>query len=139
MARSASPANRLILSDYLLPPTPIRMGISGFDTAPYQLIPCLFEGKPSSIIVFRYQDNYLAYHNLCVHMPFPLNRESPVIFSENRQHLRCSMHGIEFDPNTGKSLSSTMCIGDKLTQLETLQRDDEIWVYDIRLTPLMFD
>jgi len=41
----------------------------------YIRVEVMYAGEPSSVIVFRYQGNCLAYHNLCVHMPRRLDCE----------------------------------------------------------------
>lgn len=98
----------------------------------YQRIDVLYAGQASSVLVFRYQGQCLAYRNLCVHMPRTLDCEKDMIFDEAGQNLRCSMHGIIYNPFSGESLS-TMCNGEKLTPV-TVQEDEEgIWIRDKRV------
>lgn len=100
----------------------------------YLKIPVLYKGEASSVIVFRYHEKCLAYRNLCVHMPRMLDGERDTIFDKSRQYLRCSMHGIIYDPVTGESVS-TICNGERLTPIKIQQNEDGIWLVDKRLKP----
>ncbi|MES9860847.1 MAG: Rieske 2Fe-2S domain-containing protein [Candidatus Thiodiazotropha sp. LLP2] len=101
----------------------------------YIRIDVLYANKPSSVIVFCYQGTYLAYRNLCVHMPKRLDCEKDMIFDDAGQNLRCSMHGIIFDPFSGESLS-TICTGEKLTPVSIDDYDGGIWIFDKRVRPM---
>ena len=70
-------------------------------------------------------------------MPLRLDCESPVIFDLGKNKLKCSMHGIIYDPETGESLSPTMCTGEKLTPIEVEEDGAGIWLADkdVELTP----
>ena len=94
-----------------------------------------YAGNPASIIVLKNQENYLADKNLCVHMPRELDCEKNTIFDETGKRLRCSMHGIVYDTNTGESLS-TMCNGDKLTAIRLIEDEGNLWIKDkkVRMT-----
>lgn len=94
-----------------------------------------YAGQLSSVLVFRYQGDCIAYRNLCVHMPRGLDCENDMIFDSNRQLLRCSMHGIVYDPLTGASVS-TMCTGEKLTAVKVQEDEDGVWIIDKRVMPL---
>jgi nitrite reductase/ring-hydroxylating ferredoxin subunit len=69
----------------------------------YLIVDLLYRGAPHSGIVFRYNGEVFAYLNQCVHMPRALNCERDTIFDDQRELLRCSMHGIVYDPVTGES------------------------------------
>lgn len=81
--------------------------------------------KKHSAIVFRYLGRVYAYLNQCVHMPRQLNCEKNTVFDKDRKFLRCSMHGIVYDPVSGKSVS-TMCNGQKLVPLRCKNIDNQI-------------
>jgi len=101
----------------------------------YKQIEVAYRNEPSSVVVFRYQGNCLAYRNLCVHMPRTLNCEKDMIFDDSGRYLRCSMHGIVFDPITGESVSE-ICKGDKLTPVRLLENEQGVWICDKRVRPL---
>jgi nitrite reductase/ring-hydroxylating ferredoxin subunit len=93
----------------------------------------IFSGKPASLILFRYEGQCFCYLNLCVHMARPLDCEEDIIFDPTGRHLRCSMHGIVFDPATGESLS-TICAGQRLTAVKFLEDEEAIWIKDRRVS-----
>ena len=98
----------------------------------YIRVEVIYANKPSSIIIFQYKGNYLAYLNLCVHMPRTLDCEKDIIFDDTGENLRCSMHGITYDPITGKS-QSEICKGEKLTPIKIIEDNENIWIVDKRV------
>mgnify|MGYP000004674010 CR=1 FL=1 len=68
-------------------------------------------------------------------MPRRLDCEKDMIFDAARENLRCSMHGIIYDPITGESLS-TMCTGEKLTPVRMQEDEEGVWIIDKRVKPL---
>jgi len=102
----------------------------------YIRIEVTYTGSPASVLVFRYQGKCLAYRNLCVHMPRELDCEKDTIFDDTGQFLRCSMHGIVYDPITGESMS-TMCTGERLTPVRVLEDEDGIWIQDKQVKNIM--
>ena len=101
----------------------------------YMKIEVVYANEPSSVIVFRYKGDCLAYRNLCVHMPRRLDCEKDMIFDDTGRNLRCSMHGIVYDPATGESLS-TICNGEKLTPVKLQEDEEGVWIVDKRVKPL---
>jgi nitrite reductase/ring-hydroxylating ferredoxin subunit len=102
----------------------------------YILCEVLYADEPSSVVVFRHKGNCLAYRNLCVHMPRRLDCEKDTIFDDTQEHLRCSMHGITYDPVTGESMSE-ICKGKKLTPVKVQEKEDGVWINDKRVKPLI--
>lgn len=100
----------------------------------YIRINVLYANEPASVIVFRYKEHCLAYLNLCVHMPRTLDCEKDMIFDDKRESLRCSMHGITYDPITGKSMSE-ICRGQKLTPINIQESADGVWISDKQIKP----
>ena len=94
-----------------------------------------YTGEPISVLVFRYQGRCLAYRNRCVHMPRELDCEKNGIFDATGQYLRCSMHGIVYDPITGESVS-TLCTGERLTPIDIVEDETGIWIEDMRVRSL---
>lgn len=101
----------------------------------YLALDFLYAGSPQSIIVFRFKAETFAYVNRCVHMPRKLNCERDGIFDDSGNYLRCSMHGIVYDPQTGAS-QSTMCNGEKLQSLKTVEDNGGIYIADKRILKL---
>jgi nitrite reductase/ring-hydroxylating ferredoxin subunit len=101
----------------------------------YKRVEVAYSGEPSSVVVFRYRGACLAYRNLCVHMPRRLDCEKDMIFDDTGQNLRCSMHGILYDPVTGESIS-TICAGEKLTRVKIQEDTEGVWILDKRVNAL---
>lgn len=99
----------------------------------YVIIDVIDCGKPHSAIVLRYQGKLYAYLNQCVHMPRRLNCERDTVFDADRKLLRCSMHGIVYQPDTGES-RSTLCQGEKLTALRLREEDGRIVLFQRHLS-----
>lgn len=100
----------------------------------YKKMDVMFRGEAASIIVFRHDDQCLAYLNLCVHMPRELDCQRSTIFDLSGKFLRCSFHGIVYHPLTGESIS-TLCNGEKLTAIRLLQYETGVWLNDKRVKP----
>ena len=93
-----------------------------------------YRNESHSGLVFRFKGKVYAYLNQCVHMPRALDCQRDTIFDDARQLLRCSMHGIVYEPETGKSLS-TMCNGERLQALRVKEIDGNIYIDDKRVLP----
>jgi len=91
-----------------------------------------YAGELQSGIVFRFKEKIYAYINRCVHMPRKLNCERNRVFDDTGNFLRCSMHGIIYDPKTGAS-QSTMCNGEKLQAIKVVEEDACIYINDKRV------
>ena len=102
----------------------------------YLRINVSYAGNPTSVIVFRHKGECLAYRNQCVHMPRELDDGNNKIFDETGQYLRCSMHGIVYDPQTGESISA-LCNGEQLTPVKIMEDEEGIWIKDKRVKALI--
>lgn len=100
----------------------------------YVILDVEYRGKAHSAIVLRYGGKLYAYLNQCVHMPRRLNCEQQTVFDEERRFLRCSMHGIVYQPETGES-KSAICPGKRLTALRLRETDGRIVLAHKHLTP----
>ncbi len=97
------------------------------------LFDCVYAETVSSVILVRSSGQCYGYLNRCVHMPFRLDCESNDIFRVTDNRIKCSMHGIIYHPETGASLSPTMCTGETLTPVQTEEDDEGIWIVDERV------
>lgn len=95
----------------------------------------VYRNRVTSVIVFSRDEQCYAYINQCVHMPRTLDCNSKAIFDASGNFLRCSFHGIVYDPCSGESVS-TLCHGERLTSVRILQNEQGIWLNDKRVTPL---
>ena len=94
-----------------------------------------YAGEIISVIVIRHKGKCFAYRNLCLHMPRELDCIEDKIFDDSGQYLRCSMHGIVYDPSTGES-ASEICYKKRLTPIELMENEQGIWLIDRRVRPL---
>jgi len=98
----------------------------------YRIVPLLFKGEQQTAIVLRHGGQVYAYLNQCVHMVRRLDCVQDEIFDEQQEHLRCSMHGIVYDPTTGESLS-VLCSGERLESLRATEFDGQVYIIDKRV------
>jgi nitrite reductase/ring-hydroxylating ferredoxin subunit len=101
----------------------------------HRIIPVLFKHEPQSAIVLRHGGQVYAYLNQCVHMVRRLDCIHDAVFDAEHEHLRCSMHGIVYDPATGESLS-VLCAGERLEPLRSMEIDGQVYLVDKRVTSL---
>ncbi|WP_296699896.1 Rieske (2Fe-2S) protein [Thiocapsa sp. UBA6158] len=87
----------------------------------------LFKHEPQSVIVLRHGGRVYADLNQCVHMVRRLDCMHDAVFDAAHEHLRCSMHGIVYDPTTGESLS-VLCSGERLKPLRSMEIDGQIYL-----------
>lgn len=104
----------------------------------YLHVAVLYSGYPASVLLFKYKGKFRAYRNRCVHMPRELDCEGDTIFDKTGNFLRCSMHGIIYDPLTGESLS-TMCNGERLTAIKITEEHSNIWIVDKKITGIIHE
>ena len=99
----------------------------------YRKLRLVFEKRDEECVVLRFEGTVYAYINRCVHMPRRLDCERKHVFDDSGRFLRCSMHGIVYQPQTGSSLS-TMCEGERLRAVEVYEEGGEIGLADFRIT-----
>ena len=102
----------------------------------HRIIPLLFKKEPQTAIVLRYAGQIYAYLNQCVHMVRRLDCVHDAVFDAQQEHLRCSMHGIVFDPTSGESMS-VLCSGDRLESLRCKEIDGQVYIIDKRVRALI--
>jgi nitrite reductase/ring-hydroxylating ferredoxin subunit len=68
----------------------------------------------------------VAYENVCRHIPISLDYGDNRFFSADGQHIICQNHGAMYEPLTGLCVRGP-CQGAKLRALEVEQVGDEIW------------
>ncbi|NEV63465.1 Rieske (2Fe-2S) protein [Thiorhodococcus minor] len=101
----------------------------------HRIIPLLFKKERQTAIVLRYAGQVHAYLNQCVHMVRRLDCMHDAVFDADQGHLRCSMHGIVYDPGTGESLS-VLYAGERLEALRSTEIDGQVFIVDKRVKAL---
>ncbi len=94
-----------------------------------------FEGRREECLLIRFDGAAYAYINRCVHMPRPLDCEQDIIFDASRRHLRCSMHGIVYIPQTGTSISA-LCEGQQLRAIGVYEENGQVGLADFRVSAI---
>lgn len=79
-----------------------------------------FEG-----FVLRVGDRFLAYQNLCKHLPVTLDLNDGQFFSHDKKALQCHMHGALFELESGKCFAGP-CEGDALNSLEVIEEEERL-------------
>ncbi len=89
----------------------------------------VYRGEARKAIVVRHQGIAYAYLNQCVHMPRTLDCEQCNVFDESGRYIRCTMHGLIYEPDTGMCRSD-ICAGESLTALKIDERDGTIFLIE---------
>lgn len=100
----------------------------------HRIIALTYRGEPHSAIVLRFEQAVMAYLNQCAHMPRRLDCEQDGVFDPRNGVLRCSMHGIVYDPRTGESLSA-ICEGRSLRKIRVVDDGKDVLIVDKHAMP----
>ncbi len=90
-----------------------------------------YRGERREAILIRHSGTAHCFLNQCRHMPRRLDCEHPYVFDETGKYLRCSMHGIIYDPVDGLC-QSEICAGKSLTRLKIVEINGSIYLQDKR-------
>jgi len=95
-----------------------------------------YRGETVGALLIRFDGAPYAWFNRCVHMTRPLDEGDDEIFDPDEGVIRCSNHGITYDPVTG-ACQAGLCAGKALTALRVTERDGVVWLVDSHaiLTP----
>ena len=83
--------------------------------------------NPFFVMLFRVDDEILAYHNTCPHQGLSLNWAPDRFMVGDDGLLVCAHHGAAFDLSSGKCLQGP-CEGSSLQSIDIYTRDDEVWL-----------
>jgi len=89
----------------------------------------LYRGEPLDALLIRFGGAVAAWVNRCVHMARALDSEDDEICDPDEGVIRCSNHGITYDPVTG-ACKSGLCAGKSLTALRVRERDGRVELVD---------
>lgn len=81
--------------------------------------------KPFFVMLFRVDDEILAYHNTCPHQGLSLNWAPDRFLVGDDGLLVCAHHGAAFDLSSGKCLQGP-CKGSSLRPIDICITDDEV-------------
>jgi nitrite reductase/ring-hydroxylating ferredoxin subunit len=81
---------------------------------------------PREAFLFRYQEGFYAYLNLCQHMAMALDYDSNEFFAQDGCSIICYAHGALYRPQTGYCFAGPPN-GDALTTVKIAIKDN--WIY----------
>ena len=79
------------------------------------------------LIVYRQSDSVLGYVDVCPHTSSRLDPGRNTFMDDAGEHIRCSIHGALFRPNTGECIDGP-CFGDKLTPAPITIKDNDVYL-----------
>ena len=88
-----------------------------------------YRGETVGALLIRFGGEPHAWLNRCAHMARPLDGEGDEIFDPDEGLIRCSNHGITYDPVTG-ACQVGLCAGKSLTALCVAERDGQVHLTD---------
>ena len=87
------------------------------------------EGIPREGFIALFQEQVVAYENVCRHVPITLDYGDAQFFNPNGSHFVCQTHGATYEPLTGKCIAGP-CMGAALKPLVVELRGEEVWFQD---------
>ncbi|MHB8522549.1 MAG: Rieske (2Fe-2S) protein [Limisphaerales bacterium] len=85
------------------------------------------EGSTRNGFVARFRGRWVAYENLCRHLPLTLDYGDNRFFAPDGKHFVCQNHGAVFEPLTGLCVRGP-CLGASLKPLQIEVVEGEIWL-----------
>lgn len=77
--------------------------------------------------VANFRGQFVAYENLCRHIPQSLDYGDNRFFTHDGVHFLCSSHGATYEPLTGRCIAGP-CQGTTLKPLPIEVADDAVWL-----------
>ena len=86
-------------------------------------------GRVWPAFIVRFENNALAYLNVCAHAALRLDGGRGQFFSRDLQSLVCVSHGARYEPGSGRCTSGP-CQGLSLIPLRITETDNDIYYDD---------
>ncbi|MEE8338841.1 MAG: Rieske 2Fe-2S domain-containing protein [Xanthomonadales bacterium] len=84
--------------------------------------------NPPFVMLFRVDDEIVAYHNTCPHQGLSLNwAPDRFLVGDDDGLLVCAHHGAAFELSSGKCVQGP-CKGSSLQPIDIFIKDDEVWL-----------
>ena len=93
--------------------------------------------EPARAFALRYDGQVVAYLNRCQHVPAEMDWQEGEFLDGDREFIMCSIHGAVYQPQTGRCVGGP-CGRGRLTVIETLERDGQVYWYPSRDTQPAF-
>ncbi len=85
------------------------------------------EGRKVEGFLARFEGRFVAYENVCRHIPISLDYGDDRFFSRDGKHFLCQTHGALYEPHSGLCVRGP-CEGDRLKPLNIAVRDGAVWL-----------
>ena len=93
----------------------------------------LHYGEPARAFALRYEGRIVAYLNRCLHVPAEMDWLPGEFLDSGKEFIMCSIHGAVYEPLTGRCAGGP-CGRGRLTAIDTVERDGEVYWYPSRDT-----
>ena len=93
------------------------------------------KGDRIDAILARFKGRFVAYENLCRHLPIPLDYGDSQFFDRDGEFLLCRTHGALYEPLSGRCVIGP-CGGESLFPIAIEIADGEVWLAEEDAEPL---
>lgn len=97
--------------------TTVAVSTRNFDNLSTRNFQFRVKGEIIEGFVLKKGEKYLAYRNLCRHLPITLDLQDNSFLSRDKKSIQCHMHGALYDLESGLCTAGP-CVGAKLLPLE---------------------
>ena len=85
------------------------------------------DGVPREGFLARVGEQFVAYENVCRHLPLSLDMDDNRIFTRDRKYFVCQTHGAVYEPLSGLCVQGP-CAGASLKPLRVVRGGGELWL-----------
>jgi nitrite reductase/ring-hydroxylating ferredoxin subunit len=93
----------------------------------------LHYGQPARAFALRYEGRVVAYLNRCLHVPAEMDWQPGEFLDSSKEYILCATHGAAYEPLSGRCAGGP-CGRGRLTAIDTVERDGEVYWYPSRDT-----
>ena len=93
--------------------------------------------QPVRAFALRFEGRVVAYVNRCLHVPTEMDWQYGEFLDSGKEFIMCSIHGAVYEPLTGRCAGGP-CGRGKLTTIEVIERDGQVYWYPSRDTQPAF-
>jgi len=93
----------------------------------------LHYGQPARAFALRYEGRVVAYLNRCLHVPAEMDWQPGEFLDSSKEYILCATHGAAYEPKSGRCAGGP-CGRGRLTSIDTVERDGEVYWYPSRDT-----
>ena len=93
--------------------------------------------EPARAFALRFDGRVVAYLNRCLHVPVEMDWNVNQFLDRDKTFILCATHGASYEPLTGRCASGP-CGRGRLTAIDTIERDGQVYWYPSRDTQPAF-